>query len=29
VELYSEDSGEGKGYADLLKRDDLKGVIIW
>ncbi|KAF2806409.1 NAD(P)-binding protein [Mytilinidion resinicola] len=28
VDLYSEDSGEGKGYADLLKRADLKGVIV-
>ncbi|KAF2632952.1 NAD(P)-binding protein [Macroventuria anomochaeta] len=27
VDLYSEDS-EGKTYDDLLKRDDLKGVII-
>ncbi|KAF2802671.1 NAD(P)-binding protein [Mytilinidion resinicola] len=28
VDLYSKDSGEGKGYADLLKRANLKGVII-
>jgi len=27
VDLYSEDS-EGKTYADLLKREDIKGVII-
>lgn len=27
VDLYSEDS-EGKTYEDLLKRDDIKGVII-
>lgn len=27
VDLYSDDS-EGKGYDDLLKRDDIKGVII-
>jgi predicted dehydrogenase len=27
VDLYSEDS-EGKTYDDLLKRDDIKGVII-
>ncbi|KAH7067417.1 hypothetical protein BKA63DRAFT_607281 [Paraphoma chrysanthemicola] len=27
VELYSDDS-EGKTYADLLKRDDIKGVVI-
>lgn len=28
VELYSEDAGEGKSYADLLKRDDTSAVII-
>lgn len=28
VELYSEDAGEGKGYDDLLKREDVRGVII-
>ena len=28
VELYSEDAGEGKSYADLLKRDDTNAVII-
>jgi predicted dehydrogenase len=27
VDLYSEDS-EGKTYDDLLKREDVKGVII-
>lgn len=27
VELYSEDQ-DGKGYDALLKRDDIKGVII-
>jgi predicted dehydrogenase len=27
VDLYSDDS-EGKTYDDLLKRDDIKGVII-
>jgi hypothetical protein len=27
IDLYSEDS-EGKTYDDLLKRDDIKGVII-
>ena len=27
VELYSDDS-EGKTFNDLLKRDDIKGVII-
>jgi predicted dehydrogenase len=27
VELYSEDS-EGKTYEDLLKREDIKGVVI-
>lgn len=28
VDLYSEDSGAGKGYADLLARQDIKAVII-
>ncbi|OAL46623.1 oxidoreductase-like protein family [Pyrenochaeta sp. DS3sAY3a] len=28
VELYSDDSGEGKTYDDLLKRDDIKAVVI-
>ncbi|MCJ1357227.1 MAG: hypothetical protein MMC33_007223 [Icmadophila ericetorum] len=28
VDLYSEDSGEGKGYIDLLKRSDIQAVII-
>lgn len=28
VDLYSEDSGEGKGLDDLLKRDDVQAVII-
>jgi len=27
VELYSDDS-DGKTYDDLLKRDDIKGVVI-
>jgi len=27
VELYSDDS-DGKKYDDLLKRDDIKGVVI-
>ena len=27
VELYSDDS-DGKKYEDLLKRDDIKGVVI-
>ncbi|KAI9859324.1 MAG: hypothetical protein M1824_003838 [Vezdaea acicularis] len=28
LELYSEDAGPGKGYADLLRRADILGVII-
>jgi predicted dehydrogenase len=28
VDLYSDDAESGKGYDDLLKRDDIKGVII-
>ncbi|KAL1969734.1 hypothetical protein VTN77DRAFT_8287 [Rasamsonia byssochlamydoides] len=28
VDLYSEDSGPGKSYADLLARQDIKAVII-
>ncbi|KAJ5257038.1 hypothetical protein N7478_013142 [Penicillium angulare] len=28
IDLYSEDSGPGKSYADLLARDDIKAVII-
>ncbi|KAL5458355.1 hypothetical protein PMIN06_003393 [Paraphaeosphaeria minitans] len=28
VELYSEDSGEGKGYDALLARDDVQAVVI-
>lgn len=28
VDLYSSDSGEGKTYDDVLKRADIKGVII-
>ncbi|EAW14492.1 Gfo/Idh/MocA family protein [Aspergillus clavatus NRRL 1] len=28
VELYSEDSGPGKGYADLLARQDIAAVVI-
>jgi hypothetical protein len=27
VELYSDDQ-EGRGYEDLLKREDIKGVVI-
>jgi predicted dehydrogenase len=27
VDLYSDDQ-EGKNYDDLLKRDDIKGVVI-
>jgi predicted dehydrogenase len=27
IELYSDDQ-EGKGYDDLLKRDDITGVVI-
>ncbi|KAL2357645.1 hypothetical protein BJ546DRAFT_1024045 [Cryomyces antarcticus] len=28
VDLYSDDAGSGKSYADLLKRDDIHAVII-
>ena len=28
VDLYSSDSGEGKSYDDILKRADIKGVVI-
>ncbi|KAL4878838.1 hypothetical protein BJY04DRAFT_220673 [Aspergillus karnatakaensis] len=28
VDLYSDDSGDGKSYADLLKREDVKAVIL-
>ncbi|RHZ44870.1 uncharacterized protein CDV56_100796 [Aspergillus thermomutatus] len=28
VDLYSEDSGSGKGYADLLAREDIAAVVI-
>ncbi|KAF1982485.1 NAD(P)-binding protein [Aulographum hederae CBS 113979] len=28
LDLYSEDAGDGKGYEDLLKREDIKAVII-
>ncbi|KAL4923495.1 Gfo/Idh/MocA family protein [Aspergillus undulatus] len=28
VELYSDDSGTGKSYADLLKREDIGAVIL-
>ncbi|OJJ65063.1 hypothetical protein ASPSYDRAFT_39863 [Aspergillus sydowii CBS 593.65] len=28
VELYSDDSGPGKAYADLLKREDIGAVIL-
>ncbi|GFG05846.1 60S ribosomal protein L32 [Aspergillus udagawae] len=28
VDLYSEDSGPGKGYADLLAREDIAAVVI-
>ncbi|OCL04326.1 hypothetical protein AOQ84DRAFT_301106, partial [Glonium stellatum] len=28
VDLYSDDAGEGRGYDDLLARDDIVGVII-
>ena len=28
VDIYSEDSGSGKGFNDLLKRDDIQAVII-
>ncbi|EAW19206.1 Gfo/Idh/MocA family protein [Aspergillus fischeri NRRL 181] len=28
VDLYSEDSGPGKGYADLLAREDIAAVLI-
>jgi predicted dehydrogenase len=27
-DLYSADSGPGKGYADLLARDDIQAVIL-
>ncbi len=28
VDLYSDDSGSGKSYADLLARSDIQAVII-
>jgi len=28
VDLYSEDSGSGKTYDDLLAREDIQAVII-
>ncbi|KAI2618151.1 oxidoreductase family protein [Hypoxylon sp. NC1633] len=28
VELYSSDSGEGKSYEDILKREDIVGVVL-
>lgn len=28
VDLYSDDSGPGKTYADLLKREDIGAVIL-
>ncbi len=28
VDLYSDDSGAGKGYRDLLSRPDIQAVII-
>ncbi|KAL3478658.1 hypothetical protein BJX99DRAFT_256306 [Aspergillus californicus] len=28
VDLYSDDSGEGKGYDDLLKRGDVQAVVL-
>ena len=28
VTLYSEDSGSGKSYDDLLTRDDIEAVVI-
>ncbi|KAI9368092.1 hypothetical protein BJX61DRAFT_537540 [Aspergillus egyptiacus] len=28
VELYSDDSGDGKGYTDLLARQDIQAVIL-
>lgn len=28
IDLYSEDSGSGYSYADLLARDDIAAVII-
>ncbi|KAF2838166.1 NAD(P)-binding protein [Patellaria atrata CBS 101060] len=28
VDLYSEDAGEGKGYGDVLAREDVQAVII-
>jgi len=28
LELYSDDGQEGRTYEDLLKRDDVQGVVI-
>jgi hypothetical protein len=28
VDIYSDDAGTGKGYDDLLARDDIKGFVI-
>lgn len=28
VDIYSDDSGPGKGYEDLLARDDIMAVTI-
>ncbi|KAI1389417.1 NAD(P)-binding protein [Hypoxylon trugodes] len=28
VDLYSSDSGEGKSYEDILKREDITGVVL-
>jgi len=28
VDIYSDDSGPGKGYKDLLARDDIMAVTI-
>lgn len=28
IDLYSEDAGPGRGYADLLSREDVDTVII-
>lgn len=28
MDLYSDDSGPGKGYKDLLERSDIQAVII-
>lgn len=28
VDVYSDDSGSGKGYKDLLARDDIMAVTI-